>query len=129
MANSILPNHTMAAASKLHIDISITPNLSASLERLPLPPPGVNKLVQDVIRDQVIAQPEAQAIASATVNLTYKELDESSTRLAVQIASSGIDSGSIVPIIHKKVRYCSISATNLSFSIRSDIQIATPQEE
>ncbi|KAK4074024.1 hypothetical protein Trihar35433_3498 [Trichoderma harzianum] len=92
----------MAAASKLHIDISITPNLSTPPERLPLPPPGVNKLVQDVIRDQVIAQPGAQAIASATVNLTYKELDESSTRLALQIASSGISSGSIVPIIHEK---------------------------
>ncbi|KAL5083793.1 hypothetical protein Trisim1_000920 [Trichoderma cf. simile WF8] len=102
MADSILPNHTMAAASKLHIDISITPNLSTPPERLPLPPPGVNKLVQDVIRDQVIAQPEAQAIASATVNLTYKELDESSTRLALRIASSGISSGSIVPIIHEK---------------------------
>lgn len=104
MADSISLNHTMAAASKLHIDISITPNLSTPPERLPLPPPGVNKLVQDVIRDQVIAQPEAQAITSATVNLTYKELDESSTRLAVQIASSGIGSGSIVPIIHEKVR-------------------------
>ncbi|KAL7905583.1 hypothetical protein GGI35DRAFT_488252 [Trichoderma velutinum] len=73
----------MAAASKLHIDISIAPNLSLP-ERLPLPPPGVNKLVQDVIRDQVIAQPEAQAIASAT------------------IASSGTNPGSIVPIIHEK---------------------------
>ncbi|PNP56580.1 hypothetical protein THARTR1_03276 [Trichoderma harzianum] len=91
----------MAAASKLHIDISITPNLS-SPERLPLPPPGVNKLVQDVIRDQVISQPEAQAIASATVNLTYEELDESSTRLAIQIISSGAGLGSIVPIIHEK---------------------------
>ncbi|KAK4069733.1 uncharacterized protein Triagg1_6863 [Trichoderma aggressivum f. europaeum] len=91
----------MASASKLHIDISITPNLS-SPERLPLPPPEVNKLVQDVIRDQVIAQPEAQAIVSATVNLTYKELDESSTRLAIQIASSGASLGSIVPIIYEK---------------------------
>ncbi|KAL6815888.1 hypothetical protein GGI42DRAFT_339017 [Trichoderma sp. SZMC 28013] len=91
----------MAAASKLHIDISIAPNLS-SPERLPSPPPKVNKLVQDVIRDQVITQPEAQAIASATVNLTYRELDESSTRLALQIASSGVGLGSIVPIIHEK---------------------------
>lgn len=103
----------MAAASKLHIDISIAPNLS-SPERLPSPPPKVNKLVQDVIRDQVITQPEAQAIASATVNLTYRELDESSTRLALQIASSGVGLGSIVPIIHEKVRHSSISVPPLS---------------
>lgn len=106
----------MAAASKLHIDISITPNLSTPPERLSLPPPRVNKLVQDVVRDQVIAQPEAQAIASATVNLTYKELDESSTRLALQIASSGIDPGSIVPIIYEKVRHSSKSVPFFSLT-------------
>lgn len=93
------------APYKLHVDNSVTPNLPASIEALPLPPPVVNRLVQDVIGDRVIVQPGAQAIASPTVNLTYKELDESSARLAVQIASSGIGPGSIVPIIHEKVRF------------------------
>lgn len=77
----------------------------ATTENSSLPPPLVNRLVQDVIRDQVTAQPDALAISSADINLTYKELDESSTRLAAQIASfSGIGPSSIVPIIHERVR-------------------------
>ncbi|KAL7932548.1 hypothetical protein V8C35DRAFT_307390 [Trichoderma chlorosporum] len=102
MVDSVLPSYAMASSSKLHIDISLSPNLSTSLERLPLPPPGVNRLVQDVIKDQIIAHPDAQAIASATMNLSYKELDESSTWLAAQIASLGINPGAIIPILHEK---------------------------
>ncbi|KAL7951327.1 hypothetical protein V8C42DRAFT_303750 [Trichoderma barbatum] len=101
MADSILSGHTMASSSKIHIDISVTPS-QTSIERLPLPPPVVNRLVHDVIGDQVTIQPDAQAIASPTLNLTYRELDESSAQLAAQIASFGISPGSIVPIIHEK---------------------------
>ncbi|KAL6870381.1 amino acid adenylation [Trichoderma novae-zelandiae] len=90
------------APSELHLDGSTTPSLQTTIESLPLPPPLVNRLVQDVVGDQVTAQPGAQSIASQTVNLTYKELDEASSRLATQISSSGISLGSIVPIIYEK---------------------------
>ncbi|PTB62343.1 amino acid adenylation [Trichoderma citrinoviride] len=92
----------MAPSELAHLNNSPTPNLQTTGESLPLPPPPVNRLVQDVIEDQVLARPDAQAIASRTVNLTYKELDESSSRLATQISSSGVSPGCIVPILHEK---------------------------
>lgn len=73
------------------------------LESVPSPPPAVNKLVQDVIRDQVAAHPYAPAICTATGYLTYKELADASSRLAVQIAERGIGHNSIVPILCGKV--------------------------
>lgn len=67
------------------------------------PPPVVNRLVQDVIRDQAVACPSAPAICSASVYLTYKELDDLSSRLALHIGSFGIGPNSIVPILCDKV--------------------------
>lgn len=72
-------------------------------EDMPLPPPTVNKLVHDVITSHAIARPSAQAIVSASINFTYQDLDEASSRLASQITSLGIGSNSIVPIICEKV--------------------------
>ncbi|PNP39580.1 hypothetical protein TGAMA5MH_08599 [Trichoderma gamsii] len=69
---------------------------------MPLPPPTVNKLVHDVIKSHAIARPSAQAIVSASVNLTYQDVDEASSWLAAQITSLGIGSNSIVPIICEK---------------------------
>ncbi|KAM0249676.1 hypothetical protein ACHAQJ_008937 [Trichoderma viride] len=74
----------------------------AMTEVMPRPPIAVNRLVQNIIKDQVIARPSAQAIASATINLTYRELDESSSWLAARIVSSGIGLNPIVPIICEK---------------------------
>jgi non-ribosomal peptide synthetase component E (peptide arylation enzyme) len=61
-------------------------------------------MAQDIINDQVIAQPSAQAIASVSINFTYKTLDECSSWLAARIISLGIGRNSIVPIICEKVR-------------------------
>ena len=108
MDNQLLTGHPMAPSELAHLNNSPTPNLQTIGESLPLPPPPVNRLVQDVIEDQFLARPDAQAIASRTVNLTYKELDESSSRLATQISSSGVSPGCIVPILHEKVRCSSI---------------------
>ncbi|ETS02525.1 amino acid adenylation [Trichoderma reesei RUT C-30] len=101
MDNPITPGHSLAP-SKLHLDNPATPVLQTTARNLPLPPPRVNKLVQDVIGNQVLKQPAATAVASPAMSLTYKELDESSSRLATQISSSGVSPGSIVPIIHEK---------------------------
>lgn len=70
---------------------------------LPSPPPLVNRLVQDVIRDQVLANPHAPAVYSQNGHLTYKELDDTSSRLAQHIVERGIRRDSIVPILSEKV--------------------------
>lgn len=72
-------------------------------ESMPLPPPAVNKLVYDVIKSHAIARPSAQAIASASINFTYQDLDEASSCLASHITSLGLGFNSIVPIICEKV--------------------------
>ncbi|EHK50492.1 hypothetical protein TRIATDRAFT_211428 [Trichoderma atroviride IMI 206040] len=66
---------------------------------MPLPPPTVNQLVHDVIESHAVAHPSAPAIASASINFTYQDLDEASSWLASQITSLGIGFNSIVPII------------------------------
>ncbi|PTB77324.1 amino acid adenylation [Trichoderma longibrachiatum ATCC 18648] len=101
MEDPLPPSHL---TSKLHLD-NMSPtrvNLQPTAESLPLPPPLVNRLAQDVIGDQVLAQPDAPAIVSPAMSLTYTELDETSSRLAAQISSSGVSPGSVVPIIHEK---------------------------
>lgn len=50
---------------------------------LPLPPPPTNRLVQDVIQDQVTARPHAPATYACDGQFTYHELDRLSSRLAV----------------------------------------------
>lgn len=72
-------------------------------KNIPLPPPTVNKLVHNVIKSHAVARPSAQAIASASINLTYQGLDEASSWLASRITSLGIGFNSIVPIICEKV--------------------------
>ncbi|KAI3320740.1 amino acid adenylation [Xylariaceae sp. AK1471] len=82
-------------------EIPIT-TTAAITESLPLPPPVINRLVQDVIGDQAVAFPDAPAICSASVHLTYRELDLLSSRLAAHIATFGIRPNSIVPILSDK---------------------------
>jgi non-ribosomal peptide synthetase component F len=74
-----------------------------ALENLPLPPPVINKLVQDVITDQVRTRPNAPAICSASSYHTYKELGQFSSRLAARLVAYGKGPNSIVPILFDKV--------------------------
>lgn len=72
-------------------------------ESMPLPPPAIHKLVHDIISNNAIASPNAQAIASASINFNYQDLDQASSWLASRIISLGIGNDSIVPIICEKV--------------------------
>lgn len=74
-----------------------------SSKSLPLPPPPTNRLVQDVIQEQVTALPNAPAICSWDGQFTYNELDQLSSRLAAHTSSLGVGPDVIVPIIHAKV--------------------------
>ncbi|KAL6903883.1 acetyl-CoA synthetase-like protein [Trichoderma evansii] len=74
----------------------------SAAKNIPLPPPTVNKLVHNVIKSHAVARPSAQAIASASINLTYQDLDEASSWLASRITSLGIGFNSILPIICEK---------------------------
>jgi non-ribosomal peptide synthetase component E (peptide arylation enzyme) len=70
---------------------------------MPSPPPVVNKLVHDVIKSHAVAHPSRHAVVSASINLTYQELESASSWLAIRITSLGVGSNSIVPIICEKV--------------------------
>lgn len=83
---------------------SISPDSeTVAMESFPVPPPAVSRLVHDVIKDQAVARPDAPAICSESVYLTYNALDQCSSRLATHISNYGIKPNSIVPIISDKV--------------------------
>ncbi|KUI53322.1 Nonribosomal peptide synthetase 4 [Cytospora mali] len=69
---------------------------------LPLPPPPVNRLVHDVIYEQVVARPNVPGICSWDGSFTYNELDQLSSRLAAHISSFGVEPDVIVPILFDK---------------------------
>ncbi|TFB06998.1 Nonribosomal peptide synthetase 4 [Trichoderma ghanense] len=110
------------APSEPHLDSSTIPKLQTTAESLPLPPPLVNRLVQDVIGDQVLERPDAPAIASPTVNLTYKELDESSSRLAAEISSSG-SAITIVAMLAILKAGCAFTALDVSHPTQRLLEI------
>jgi non-ribosomal peptide synthetase component F len=72
-----------------------------------------------VIRDQAVSRPNAPAICSASVYLTYKELDQLSSRFAAYIATSGTGPNSIVPILCDKV---SKHLTSLPTLVQDDLE-------
>ncbi|KAF7537510.1 hypothetical protein G7054_g3642 [Neopestalotiopsis clavispora] len=61
-------------------------------------PKVIQKTMSDIIMQQASTTPEAPAIASREVNLTYKEMDELTNHLAHQLQSLGIGPEKIVPI-------------------------------
>ncbi|ROV89092.1 hypothetical protein VMCG_09872 [Cytospora schulzeri] len=93
--SSLLNNETIVERGS---GTSTTPQ--ASDRRLP--PPPINRLVQDLIQEQVAARPDGPAICSWDGQFTYSELDQLSSRLAVHISSWGVGPDVIVPILCDK---------------------------
>lgn len=78
--------------------------MTATTEGLPLPPPAVNRRVEEIISNHAVARPYSPAICSASVYLNYREMDRLSSQLAAHVAAQGLKPGSIVPILSSKVR-------------------------
>jgi hypothetical protein len=62
----------------------------------------VERCVHDVIADQVLAQPDAEAVCSWDGSLTYRELDAVSCRLAVKLVGLGVGPEILVPVCFEK---------------------------
>jgi amino acid adenylation domain-containing protein len=65
-------------------------------------PPAVEQCVHDLFSDHVKARPEAPAICAWDGEMTYGELDESSTRLAGRLVELGVKPEDIVPLCFEK---------------------------
>ncbi|KAM0548792.1 hypothetical protein ACHAPJ_009789 [Fusarium lateritium] len=53
-------------------------------------PEAIESCVHDLFKQQVVSRPDAPAVASWDMNLTYAELDQASTKLAHHISSLGV---------------------------------------
>jgi amino acid adenylation domain-containing protein len=62
----------------------------------------VNRLVTDLIQDQVLARPDAPAICSWDAYYTYRDLDTLSTQLSYRLSELGVGPDVIVPILCDK---------------------------
>ncbi|KFY99001.1 hypothetical protein V500_01494 [Pseudogymnoascus sp. VKM F-4518 (FW-2643)] len=65
-------------------------------------PEAVDACVHDLISERTEQQPDAPAICAWDGELTYRELDELSTRLAHQLVSLGVGPNVIVPLCFEK---------------------------
>ncbi|KAI2788152.1 hypothetical protein POX_e06164 [Penicillium oxalicum] len=65
-------------------------------------PKPVESTIQDLFANQAARQPDSPAICSWDGEMTYKELDSHTTRLARQIVSCGVGEGDLVPICFRK---------------------------
>lgn len=65
-------------------------------------PEAVDSCVHDLIAERTAQQPDAPAICAWDGELTYRELDELSTRLAHQLVGLGVGPNVIVPLCFEK---------------------------
>lgn len=73
-------------------------------------PDSVDLLVHDIFARVVQSQPKAPAISAWDGDLTYRELDDLSTRLAFHLMSvRGVGPGAIVPIYIEKSRWTPVA--------------------
>ncbi|RSL82107.1 hypothetical protein CEP51_005380 [Fusarium floridanum] len=68
-------------------------------------PPLIERCVHDMISDVARDQPDTIAVQSWDGNLTYRELDDLSTRLARHLQSRGVDIGTRIPLCFEKSRW------------------------
>ncbi|KAH8203786.1 hypothetical protein TruAng_002079 [Truncatella angustata] len=65
-------------------------------------PKIINKTMSDIIVQQAAATPSAPAIATRSINLTYKEMDDLTNHLAHQLQALGVGPEKIVPICFER---------------------------
>lgn len=62
----------------------------------------VERCIHDVIADQVLARPDAEAVCAWDGSLTYRELDVVTGRLANRLAGFGVGPEVLVPLCFEK---------------------------
>ncbi|TAQ85918.1 hypothetical protein B7494_g5755 [Chlorociboria aeruginascens] len=62
----------------------------------------VNRCIHEVIHDQVIAKPNAQAVCSEDGTLSYRELDNMASKLAGYLVGMGVGQEAFVPLCFDK---------------------------
>ncbi|PNY26426.1 Nonribosomal peptide synthetase [Tolypocladium capitatum] len=72
-------------------------------------PPLMRTCMHDLFREKARRQPDAVAVQSWDGTLTYKELDDLSSRLARQLRQRGVDVGSRVPLCFEKSMWAVVS--------------------
>ncbi|PGH20058.1 hypothetical protein AJ80_03708 [Polytolypa hystricis UAMH7299] len=72
-------------------------------------PVAINGCVHDYVYEQVLAQPNAQAVCAWDGEFTYAQLDELSTKLAHHIADLGVGPEVLVPHCFDKSKWSTVS--------------------
>ncbi|PKY04560.1 acetyl-CoA synthetase-like protein, partial [Aspergillus campestris IBT 28561] len=72
-------------------------------------PEPVNRCVHDLIVEQCQARPDSTAVCAWDGDLTYCELDQLSSTLAVHLFSLGIKPGVFVPLCFEKSRWITVA--------------------
>ncbi|TWU71771.1 nrps [Metarhizium rileyi] len=65
-------------------------------------PSATNRLLHDLVGDRVLMAPDAPAVCGPEGRLTFGELDELSTRLALQLVRLGVRRERLVPLCFEK---------------------------
>ncbi|KJZ73809.1 hypothetical protein HIM_06702 [Hirsutella minnesotensis 3608] len=72
-------------------------------------PPTISTCMHDLIHSRVLEHPDKLAIDAWDGTLTYRQLDEQSTRLAFALLDSGVLPGAIVPLCFEKSMWMSVA--------------------
>ncbi|KAI9898796.1 hypothetical protein N3K66_007156 [Trichothecium roseum] len=72
-------------------------------------PLSIDRCIHDMFADQVKARPDAPAVEAWDGNLTYKELDEMTTLLALRLVSLGVKEGDIVPLLFERTMWTTVA--------------------
>ncbi|PNP46000.1 hypothetical protein THARTR1_10818 [Trichoderma harzianum] len=72
-------------------------------------PERVNELLHNIIHERAVENPESLALCAWDGDMTYKELDELSTKLAFRLVDEGVVANQIVPVCFEKSKWATVS--------------------
>lgn len=68
-------------------------------------PSVVERCIHDIVQEQVVADPEAQAVCAWDGELTYRELNDLSSQVAAHLVSLGVGPEKVVPLCFEKSKW------------------------
>lgn len=92
-------------------------------------PPAVEACVHDLISLTAKRQPDAPAICAWDGNLTYRQIDHLSTRLAYHLVNLGVTSGMMIPLCFEKSMWTSVAMLSVMKAGGVSIAMDTTQPE
>lgn len=69
----------------------------------------VERCIHDVIADQVLARPDAEAVCAWDGSFTYRQLDDAASCLAIRLVSLGVGPEVLVTLCFSKSVSCRLS--------------------